>query len=480
MKARKRRTLHFKAINADNPSRYEDGTPRPKRAPLPKSICGLIKQSFITRGERTFAFLFVSHVIASGGAGLAGHKLLRAIQEQSGLPTDDSELAGLAFRCLSLLKRSKYRFGGPKPLARRYSLRPELIGLLGDETLYKTWADFERRKCWKPEPKPFDELVFYAGAKGTLVDCSAEFIAAVRALSLCGFSFDKASALLDDDVMKSEKARSTAIKLPSGLFFTSYKLEATGRLGTYDVHVQGIPRSVRRHIRSTHEGYTLVALDYRTQESRILAYLSGDEKLLEALADGRNLYRDLSELYALPDYDTAKTVINAILYGSDARELAGTIFNTAWADDEQFLHAEQVVEDFWARFPQSKKWIDEKTNTIKEQGFAITCAGTKRCDGLIDEFNGRITTRSAWRKGVNFIIQGTAADILRRLVVNLHADKRLQELGARLLLPLHDCLIVETPVCYRDEVARLVEDLMLSTPREILPGIALPVAVSDM
>ena len=249
---------------------------------------------------------------------------------------------------------------------------------------------------------------------------------------------------------------------------TSYNqaVTATGRLSSSDPNLQNIPirtdmgRRIRQAFVSSGEDWVLLDADYSQIELRIMAHLSQDAELLQAFADDADVHRRTAAriMGVAPEEvsDTmrarAKTVNFGIMYGMGARGLAQSL-----AIDVK--EAKQFIDDYFAKYPGVRRFIDTTIDTVRREKHVSTLLGRVRELTDIDSDDPR-TRAFAERTAVNTPIQGTAADIIKVAMVAI--DKRLRErkLRAKMILQVHDELAFDLPRGELEEVRDLVREAM--------------------
>jgi DNA polymerase-1 len=239
---------------------------------------------------------------------------------------------------------------------------------------------------------------------------------------------------------------------------------ATGRLSSSDPNLQNIPirtelgREIRRAFIAD-PGHVLISADYSQIEFRVLAHLSEDPVLIDAFGQhtdfhtqtalrifGANSGRDAHELRA-----TAKMVNYAVLYGKTAFTLAKDIGVTQQA-------AQEFIDAYFAGFPRVRAFIDRILEEARATGVVKTMYGRRRLVPELTSRNGQIRA-GAERATVNMPIQGTAADIMKLAMINVHAAlASIPE--ARMILTVHDELVFEVPEGRAPETAALVQKAM--------------------
>ena len=250
---------------------------------------------------------------------------------------------------------------------------------------------------------------------------------------------------------------------------------ATGRLSSSDPNLQNIPirtelgREIRRAFVAD-RGNVLISADYSQIELRVLAHLSGDEALLEAFT--RN--EDIHDRTALKVFGTgsglsahelrrrAKIINYALLYGKQAFTLAKDIGVSR-------QEAQDFIDAYFAGFPSVRAFIEAVLQSGRDTGVVKTMFGRRRLVPDLNNRNGQVRA-AAERAAVNLPIQGTAADILKKAMIDVHAALPSVAGGrARMILTVHDELLFEAPKEAADETASAVRELMASAVKLNLP-----------
>jgi DNA polymerase-1 len=250
---------------------------------------------------------------------------------------------------------------------------------------------------------------------------------------------------------------------------------ATGRLSSSDPNLQNIPirtalgREIRRAF-TADPGHVLISADYSQIELRVLAHLSGDEALIEAFQQGE----DIHDRTALKVFGTnsglgehelrrrAKIINYALLYGKTAFTLAKDIGVTQQA-------AQDFINAYFAGFPAVRRFIDDLLVKARDSGVVRTMFGRRRLVPELTSRNGQIRS-AAERVAVNLPIQGSAADILKRAMIDVH--KALPAIGGgrtRMILTVHDELLFETPKDTAEAAAAALRDVMERAVRLRVP-----------
>ncbi|MGQ0733574.1 MAG: DNA polymerase I [Acidobacteriota bacterium] len=269
----------------------------------------------------------------------------------------------------------------------------------------------------------------------------------------------------------------------TGRVHTSFNqaVAATGRLSSSDPNLQNIPvrteigRQIRRAFVAA-PGCRLVSADYSQIELRVLAHLSQDEALIAAFARGddihdqtaRKVFGEDSGLSAHELRRRAKIINYALLYGKTAFTLAKDIGVSQQA-------AQAFIDAYFAGFPRVREFIDRTLADARTAGVVKTMFGRQRAVPELSSKNGQIRA-AAERVTVNLPIQGTAADILKRAMIDVHGALADAHPRARMILTVHDELLFEAPAGECEAVGALVAGTMaravpLAVPLDVDVGI---------
>ncbi|MDT8450268.1 MAG: DNA polymerase I [Wenzhouxiangellaceae bacterium] len=249
------------------------------------------------------------------------------------------------------------------------------------------------------------------------------------------------------------------IRADTGRVHTHYHqaVTATGRLSSTDPNLQNIPIRTEegRRIRKAFVapgGKRLLAADYSQIELRIMAHLSGDEGLLRAFAGREDIHRaTAAEVFgkALDKVTTeerrsAKAINFGLMYGMSAWGLARQL------ETERDVAAE-YIERYFSRYPGVRDFMDATRKLAKEQGYVETIAGRRLWLPEIGSRN-RQRRQAAERAAINAPLQGTAADIIKRAMIDVDHWIRAEDVPARLIMQVHDELVLEVREDAVDEV----------------------------
>ena len=272
---------------------------------------------------------------------------------------------------------------------------------------------------------------------------------------------------------KLEKMRSTYLDPlprlvdPQGRIHTTFnqKATATGRLSSSNPNLQNIPvrGPLGKRMRSCFiagPGRLLVSADYSQVELCVLAHVSQDPALLEAFRNGEDIHaRTAALVYDLPPDQVspdqrrnAKTINFGLIYGMGAQKLAQELkISTTQAKD--------FIARYFERLQGLKEFYEGVEASARKHGFVTTLGGRRRLLPDINSASGQAAAL-ARRQAINTVIQGSAADIIKLAMLAVARDERLRELDARLLLQVHDELLLEVPADAAEEAGALVARLM--------------------
>jgi DNA polymerase I len=264
-----------------------------------------------------------------------------------------------------------------------------------------------------------------------------------------------------------------------GRVHTSFNqaVAATGRLSSSDPNLQNIPirTAAGREIRKAFvadEGSVLISADYSQVELRVLAHISGDESLIETFRRGDDIHRaTASKMFSIPPEEltaeqrrAAKVINFGVLYGMSSFRLANEL-------DISTTQAKDWIDAYFARYPKIQEYLDRTLVEARNTGKVTTLFGRVR---YIPEIHNRsFTVRgNAERMATNAPIQGTAADILKMAMIALERKLGAQGAGGRMLLTVHDEIVIEAPESSAADVAGIVKETM----ENVFP-LAVPLAV---
>ncbi len=266
---------------------------------------------------------------------------------------------------------------------------------------------------------------------------------------------------------------------PDGRIHTSFQntVTATGRLSSTEPNLQNIPvrtelGAALRKMFVAPEGWVLVDADYSQIELRLLAHISDDQHMIQAFRDGEDIHTaTAAQVFGVAPKDVtaemrrrAKAVNFGIVYGISEFSLAQDIGVSR-------QEAKDYMERYFARYSGVRAYMDRVVEEAKANGYVATLMGRRRWLPELQSSNFNLRSFGE-RVALNMPIQGTAADIIKLAMVRVHRRLREEGLQARLILQVHDELIVECPQQEAETVQRLLEQEMEQVVALKLPLIA--------
>ncbi len=392
---------------------------------------GVITDVFVKGMERLYTDVEMPCVYA-----------LRAM-EKAGISVDRDTLfaygSGLSEKIKSLEKEiydyvgEVFNINSPKQLGEILFEKLKLPGGKKTKTGYSTAADvLEKLKMEEPVVAKILDYRMYTKLKGTYADGMGAFIE------------------------------------PDGRIHCHFNqmVTATGRLSSADPNLQNIPvrKDLGREIRKmfvAKPGYKFIDADYSQIELRLLASLSGDESLINAYNEGEDIHRiTASKVFNVPFDEVtplmrsnAKAVNFGIIYGMSSFGL-GQEINVSRKE------AEDYIKQYFETYPTIKKYLDNLVDEAKEIGMSRTYFG--RIRPIIELGNSNFMVRQAGERiAMNSPIQGTAADIMKIALKNVYEALEASNLDAKILLQVHDELLLEVKEEDVERVSRIVKDGMM-------------------
>lgn len=264
----------------------------------------------------------------------------------------------------------------------------------------------------------------------------------------------------------------------TGRLHTSYAqaVAVTGRLSSNNPNLQNIPirtdrgREIRKAFIPRESGYQLVSADYSQIELRIVAAISGDENMIAAFKENKDIHTaTAAKVYGVEESSVtkdmrraAKAVNFGIIYGQSAFGLAENIGVSR-------TEAKTIIDNYFAQYPSIKKYMDGSVNFAKEHGYVQTVMGRKRW--LKDIYSANFTVRGyAERNAINMPIQGTAADMIKLAMIAVDREMKRRELTSRMILQVHDELVFDVVESEMEEVKALIKEGMehaMALPHEV-------------
>ena len=253
----------------------------------------------------------------------------------------------------------------------------------------------------------------------------------------------------------------------TGRVHTSYHqaVTATGRLSSSDPNLQNIPiRSEEgRRIREAFiapDGYKILAADYSQIELRIMAHLSRDQGLMDAFAKGQDIHQaTAAEIFSINIDEvtanqrrSAKAINFGLIYGMSAFGLSKQLQITR-------AEAQNYIEQYFDRYPQVKHYMDETKQSAKKMGYVETVFGRRLYLADIESSNYQ-RRQYAERSAINAPMQGTAADLIKMAMILLHQKIREESFEAKIIMQVHDELVIEVNENQSDELSEITTSVM--------------------
>ena len=365
------------------------------------------------------------------------------------------------------------------------TLRADLLAL--EKTIYeKADTEFNINSPQQLGEVLFDKMGLPAGKKTK----TGQYSTAESVLTKLAANYEMPDLILEYRALS--KLKSTYVDaLPklidedTGRIHTDFNqsIAATGRLSSSNPNLQNIPIRTKRgrEIRKAFiadDGFKLLSADYSQVELRVIASMAEDENMMEAFQNDEDIHsRTAKEIFGLESMDDvtgnqrrkAKEVNFGIPYGVSAYGLA----NRLGISNEE---GKEMIDQYFERFPGILGYINETKQVAKERGYVKTLMGRRRYIPQINSRNWNVRS-FAERTAINMPIQGTAADIIKKAMIDIHNYIEQNELQTRMLLQVHDELIFEVPETEQDTVPAKLKELMehaykLSVPLKVDMGLA--------
>jgi DNA polymerase I len=254
----------------------------------------------------------------------------------------------------------------------------------------------------------------------------------------------------------------------TGRLHTSYNqaVAVTGRLSSNNPNLQNIPirtergREIRKAFIPRNSNYRIVSADYSQIELRIVAAISGDENMITAFKENKDIHTataakvyNVAESEVTKDMRRAAKAVNfGIIYGQSAFGLAENIGVSR-------TEAKTIIDNYFTQYPAIKQYMDRSINFAKEHGYVETVMGRKRW--LKDIYSANFTVRGyAERNAINMPIQGTAADMIKLAMITIHREMAQRNMRTRMILQVHDELVFDVPVEEVDDTRALIRTCM--------------------
>ena len=256
----------------------------------------------------------------------------------------------------------------------------------------------------------------------------------------------------------------------TGRIHTSFNqaVTATGRLSSTNPNLQNIPvrddmgRRIRKAFIPSDDDHLLLSADYSQVELRLMAHLSDDESLIAAFEHGEDIHtataaklfnKSLEEVTS-EERRRAKTANFGIIYGISAFGLSQRL-------EIPRKEAKEIIDGYFASYPKVKEYMDNVVEKAKEEGFVSTIFGRRRYLNDISSHNA-VARGLAERNAVNAPIQGSAADIMKIAMINVHRRFIAEGIRSRVILQVHDELVVDMLRSEQERVTAIVTECMES------------------
>ena len=256
----------------------------------------------------------------------------------------------------------------------------------------------------------------------------------------------------------------------TGRLHTSYNqaVAVTGRLSSNNPNLQNIPirtergREIRKAFIPRSADHCLISADYSQIELRIVAAISGDEAMITAFKENKDIHTataakvyNVTEENVTKDMRRAAKAVNfGIIYGQSAFGLAENIGVSR-------TEAKTIIDNYFIQYPSVKQYMDRSINFAKEHGYVETVMGRKRW--LKDIYSANFTVRGyAERNAINMPIQGTAADMIKLAMIAAHRELKKTSMRTRMILQVHDELVFDVPREETEQAKALIKECMES------------------
>jgi DNA polymerase I len=269
----------------------------------------------------------------------------------------------------------------------------------------------------------------------------------------------------------------------TGRVHTDYMqtVAATGRLSSTNPNLQNIPirtekgRQIRKAFIARDENYTLLAADYSQIELRIIAALSGEENMIAAFQNNEDIHKSTAaKVFNVPleevtkeQRSNAKTVNFGIIYGVSA-------FGLSNQTDLSRKESAELIEAYYQTYPKLKAYMSNQVDFARENGYVETVLGRRRYLKDINSANGMVRS-GAERNAVNAPIQGSAADIIKIAMINIHKKLVSEKWKSKMLLQVHDELVFDVHNSELEKIQPMIKHEMenafkLNVPLEVEIG----------
>ena len=267
------------------------------------------------------------------------------------------------------------------------------------------------------------------------------------------------------------------VDLKTGRVHTEYMqtVAATGRLSSNNPNLQNIPirtergRQIRKAFIARNENYTLVSADYSQIELRIIAALCGEENMIAAFKNNEDIHKSTAaKVFNIPLEEVtkeqrshAKTVNFGIVYGVSA-------FGLSNQTNLSRKESADLIDAYYKTYPKLKSFITEQVDFARENGYVETISGRRRYLKDINSANA-IVRGGAERNAVNAPIQGSAADIIKIAMINIHKKLKSENWQSKMLLQVHDELVFDVHNSELEKIQQMIKHEMENAFKMIVP-----------
>lgn len=254
---------------------------------------------------------------------------------------------------------------------------------------------------------------------------------------------------------------------------------ATGRLSSENPNLQNIPikdeagREIRKAFVPRDENHLLISADYSQIELRLIAEIANEEMMLEAFINGQDIHRaTAAKVYGVPYEEVtadqrrnAKTVNFSILYGAGSTNISRQL-------NISRTEAKELIEQYFNTYNGLKSYMANVVEGARNKGYVTTMMGRKRVLRDINSKNALARTNSE-RVAINTPIQGTAADMIKVAMINIHRRLNLEKFSTKMILQVHDELVFDAPLNELELVSELIQHEM----KNAIPELKVPIDV---
>ena len=254
---------------------------------------------------------------------------------------------------------------------------------------------------------------------------------------------------------------------------------ATGRLSSQNPNLQNIPirtekgKMVRKAFIPRNSDYVLLAADYSQVELRLVAEISKDKNLINAFKAGHDIHvATAAKVFGVALDQVSKDMRSKAKMVNFGIIYAISAFGLSQREKISRTEAKELIENYFLQYPDVKKYMDDTVDYARTNGYTQTLLGRKRFFRDIDSRNHTLRS-AAEREAINSPIQGSAADLVKKAMIDIHNELNKRELKSRMTLQVHDELVFDVHKPELEEVKSLVIELM----ENAIPGLTVPMKV---